>query len=226
MNRDRQTDLRASLNTKETMPESQSGAPDFGRRQALAQLALILTGLRSLSSLEDFSPEALLAEGAKLHRHVANPVTEKHVEDPRRLLFFNPHQFRTIDVICELIIPQTDTAGAHAAGVPQFVDFLLAERETQMQGGITAGLSWLDRRSRELFAKDFVDAASEQQIEFLTRVGSAGSLEATVGQVFFNQIKNLTVFGYYTSKVGLEELGYAGPQGLGTYEGSVPVAKP
>src|SRR5262245_27875126 len=120
---DWQTDLRGSLTREETMPESQSDAPDFGRRRALAQLALILTGLRSLSSLEDFSPEALLAEGAKLHRHVTN-VTEKHVEDPRRLLFFNPHQFRTIDVICELIIPQTDTAGAHSAGVPQFVDFL------------------------------------------------------------------------------------------------------
>jgi hypothetical protein len=127
-----------------------------------------------------------------------------------------------VDVICEILIPQTKTPGARAAKVPQFIDLLLAERETQMQIEIIAGLEWLDQRSRELFGKDFLQASPEQQIDLFTRISSPDSSEATLGPAFFGQIKSLTVFGYYTSKEGLEEeLGYAGPMGIGTYEGSV-----
>ena len=128
--------------------------------------------------------------------------------------------------ICEILIPQTKTPGARAAKVPQFIDLLLAERETQMQEEITAGLKWLDQRSIELSGKEFIEVSSEHQIELLMRISSTDSSEAALGQIFFNQIKDLTVFGYYTSKEGLEEeLGYAGPMGIGTYEGSVPLGR-
>ncbi|HEX2521024.1 MAG TPA: gluconate 2-dehydrogenase subunit 3 family protein [Terriglobia bacterium] len=199
---------------------------DLSRRGALTQLASILAGACGAHWLKTLSPEALLAEGTQLHRHVASGQVKGPTETSAKLLFFNPHQFKTVDALCEMVIPQTETAGARAAKVPQFIDLLLAERETQMQGGIAAGLKWLDRRSLELFGKNFVDATVPQQLDLLTRISSPGSSEPTLGQVFFNQIKNLTVFGYYTSKEGLEqELGYAGPQGIGTYEGSVPVQK-
>ena len=212
-------DSREDLNRQETMSEPESPGPDLGRRHALTQLSVIFAGTWTLPWLKQLSPEILLAQGTELHRHIAARSTEV---SPEKLLFFNPHQFRTVDVICEIVIPQTGTPGARAAKVPQFIDLLLAQRETQMQSGIAAGLRWLDQRSRELFGRDFVDASPEQQIDLLTRISSPDSLEATLGQVFFNQIKNLTAFGYYTSKEGLEqELGYAGPQGIGTYEGSV-----
>jgi Gluconate 2-dehydrogenase subunit 3 len=201
-----------------------SPGPDLSRRHALSQLSLICTGTLMLPWLKGLSPEALLAQGTELHRHIASSSRAGRDVSPEKPLFFNPHQFKTVDSICEIVIPQTSTPGARAAKVPQFIDLLLAERETQMQGGIAAGLKWLDQRSRELFGKDFVDAGPEQQIHLLTRISSRDSSEATLGQIFFNQIKNLTAFGYYTSKEGLEqELGYAGPQGIGTYEGSVPV---
>ena len=217
-------DFRENLNS--TPSEGESARSDLSRRGALTQFSLILAGACGAHWLKTLSPDALLAEGTQLHRHVASGLTEGRAENPRKLLFFNPHQFKTVDTICEMVIPQTETAGARAAKVPQFIDLLLAERETQMQGGIAAGLKWLDRRSLELFGKDFVDATVSQQLDLLTRISSPGSSESTLGQVFFNQIKNLTAFGYYTSKEGLEqELGYAGPQGIGTYEGSVPVQK-
>jgi Gluconate 2-dehydrogenase subunit 3 len=219
-------DSRENLNKNHTPPEGESSGTDFTRRRALAQLSSILAGACGVHWLKSLSPEVLLAEGTQLHRHVARGLMKGQPEASTKLLFFNPHQFETVDAICEMVIPQTETAGARAAKVPQFIDLLLAERETQMQGGIAAGLKWLDRRSLELFGKDFVDATVPQQLDLLTRISSPGSSESTLGQVFFNQIKNLTAFGYYTSKEGLEqELGYAGPQGTGTYEGSVPVKK-
>ena len=85
------------------------------------------------------------------------------------------------------------TPGARAAKVPQFIDLLLAERETQMQAEMTAGVKWLDRRSRELFGSDFVSASSEQQIDLLNRISSPDSPEDTLGQVFFQRLKTLTV---------------------------------
>ena len=217
-------DFRENLNS--TPSEGESARSDLSRRRALTQLSLIVAGTCGVSWLNTLSPEALLAQGSELHRHVASGLMKGQPETFAKLLFFNPHQFKTVDTICEMVIPQTATAGARAAKVPQFIDLLLAERETQMQGGIAAGLKWLDRRSLELFGKDFVDATVSQQLDLLTLISSPGSSESTLGQVFFNQIKNLTTFGYYTSKEGLEqELGYAGPQGVGTYEGSVPVKK-
>ena len=213
-----------NLDSEQMPPERESAGTDFDRRRLLTQLSLFLAGACGARWLKTLSPEALLAQGTQLHRHVASGLTQGRAETSTKLLFFNPHQFKTIDTICEMVLPQTKTAGARAAEVPQFIDLLLAERETQMQGGIAAGLKWLDRRSLELFGKDFVDATAPQQLDLLTRISEPGSSEATLGQVFFNQIKILTAFGYYTSKEGLEqELGYVGPQGLGTYEGSVPV---
>ena len=196
---------------------------DLSRRCALKQLSLILGESWTLSWFAGLSQEALLAQAVDIHRHMAFDSTAALASSSEAQLFLNPHQFKTVDSICEIIIPQTNTPGARAAKVPQFIDLLLAERETQMQAEMTAGVKWLDRRSTELFGSDFVSASSEQQIDLLNRISSPDSSEA-FGQVFFQRLKTLTVFGYYTSKEGLEqELGYAGPMGTGSYEGSVPV---
>jgi glucoside 3-dehydrogenase (cytochrome c) hitch-hiker subunit len=197
---------------------------DLSRRWALKQLSLILGEFWTALWLNGSSLEALLAQAADIHRHVSFASTAALASSSEARLFLNPHQFKTVDSICEIIIPQTNTPGARAAKVPQFIDLLLAERETQMQNQMTAGLRWLDRRSTELFGSDFVSASSEQQIDLLNRISSPDSSEDALGQVFFQRLKTLTVFGYYTSKEGLEqELGYAGPMGIGNYEGSVPV---
>src|SRR5215510_8959668 len=98
--------------SKSGVPESPR--PDLGRRHALTQLSVILAGTWALPW--QLSPETLLAHGAELHRHVASSTDAS----PERQLFFNPHQFQTVDIICEIIIPQTRTPGARAAKVPQF----------------------------------------------------------------------------------------------------------
>jgi Gluconate 2-dehydrogenase subunit 3 len=206
--------------------ERKPDTTDLDRRRALKQISLVFGAVSALPLLNGLSPEALLAQGRDIHQHAASGSAAAVVGTSEARLFFNPHQFETVDVICEILIPQTKTPGARAAKVPQFIDVLLAERETQMQEEIVAGLKWLDQRSRELFGKDFIKASPEQQVELFTRISSPDSAEASLGQVFFDRIKSLTVFGYYTSKEGLEEeLGYAGPMGIGTYEGSVPLER-
>jgi hypothetical protein len=207
-----------------TLKQPKSRIQDLSRRHALRQISLIVGEACALPWLKGFPPETLFAQGTEIHRHLSSGPRTALPHSTARRLFFNPHQFETVDLLCEMIIPQTNTPGARAAKVAQFIDLLLSERETQMQQRITAGLIWLDQRSRELFGHNFIAASPEEQIKLVTLISSPQYSEPTLGQVFFNQIKDLTVFGYYTSKEGLEqELGYAGPHGIGTYKGSVPV---
>ncbi|MEW5977495.1 MAG: gluconate 2-dehydrogenase subunit 3 family protein [Acidobacteriota bacterium] len=188
------------------------------RREVLKRLSVLMgtTGV-----LPFLSTEALLAHGQAIHRHAAQKTADLPAAKP---LFFDSAQFETVDLLCELIIPQTSTAGARAAKVPQFIDLLLAEHQTHLQNEIRAGLEWLDRRSEALYQRTFREASTDQQTDLLKRLSSPEAGEDTLGQVFFEGIKRLTIFAYYTSREGLEqEIGYVGPMGTGSYEGSVPL---
>ena len=133
------------------------------------------------------------------------------------LKVLEPHQNATIITIAELIIPQTDTPGAKAARVNEFIDRILAEWYTdEEKSSFLAGLAKVDTRSRDLFGKDFVDCPSSQQIRILTELDDGLAEirkqasahwrhEPARKQPFFYRMKQLTLVGYYTSEVGFEE---------------------
>ena len=126
---------------------------------------------------------------------------------------FTSHQNETVIALSELIIPQTDTAGAKAAQVNVFIDTVLEDADTAEREAFLGGLGWMDERSQELFGAKFIEAASNQQTALLTIVSSESnhSLSDRVGVEFFQALKELTVTGYYTSEIGmLEELGNDG----------------
>src|SRR5260370_19591086 len=80
----------------------------------------------------------------------------------------NPHQNAPVVAMTDLIIPETDTPGAKAARVNEFIDVILTEWATEEERQyFLAGLAGVDKQSRELFAKDFVDAMPVQQITLL-----------------------------------------------------------
>jgi len=127
----------------------------------------------------------------------------------------NPHQDLTVTTISELIIPQTNTPGAKAARVNEFIDLILTdwydeeEKETFM-----TGLADVDSRARELHGKDFVGCEEKQQFEMLQalddEVASRGESARRrrnhpPEKNFFFMIKQLTLIGYYTSQAGFEQ---------------------
>lgn len=123
---------------------------------------------------------------------------------------FSAHQNETVVTLTELIIPQTDTAGARAAEVNVFIDAVLDDANASEREHFLRGLTWMDERSHELFGANFIDAAEAEQTALLTIVSSEDnqSLNDRIGVEFFQAIKQLTVTGFYTSRVGmLEELG-------------------
>ena len=145
--------------------------------------------------------------------HPAVPLQHGETWTPR---FLDDAELDAVTELAELIIPQTDTPGAKAANVHQYIDFVLSEATEKRQGSFRGGLAWLDERS----GSRFVSLDEQAQIKLLEALSADGSSEDERGVAFFEQIKQLTVEGYYRSRAGMiEELDYDGNSFLGEFEG-------
>ena len=176
------------------------------RRQALRTLAFGSIGAVAAPAWAETLAE--IARGHADHAHIA--VAAAAEAAPWAPKVFDAHQNDTVVVLSELIIPQTDTPGAKAAKVNEFVDLVLDDASESDRKQFLKGLAWMDARSQELFGTDFVSAAPEQQTALLTILASPKNkaFEDQVGIDFFNAIKGLTITGYYTSEIGMkQELG-------------------
>ncbi|WP_293352721.1 gluconate 2-dehydrogenase subunit 3 family protein [Phenylobacterium sp.] len=112
---------------------------------------------------------------------------------PRAL---SAEQARTLDVVAELIIPATDSPGARAAGVPQFIDRAVADYyEPADAARIKAGLDRIDSDARAAHGAAFVALTGAQQLALLTRYD-------TEGLASFKALKELVTIGYFTSEPG------------------------
>jgi len=175
----------------------------LNRREALRKIALGGIGAASAPLWVQNLSAAALA-----HSHQKPAAVEGAAEwSPK---FLNARQNELVITLSELIIPQTDTPGAKAAKVNEFVDAVLDDADGNEKKEFARGLRWMDSRSNELFGADFVKATPEQQTALLTIISSRSNkaLEDQIGVEFFNAIKSLTITGYYTSEVGMrEELG-------------------
>ena len=123
---------------------------------------------------------------------------------PRAL---TPAQNRAVVALAELIIPQTETAGAARANVNQFIDAVIADASATDRQKFLDGLAWVDARSRRDAGVGFAEAPAAQQTALLTSLSTttAPGPEEAAGVEFFKAIKALTITGYYTSEVGLRE---------------------
>lgn len=134
----------------------------------------------------------------------------------------NPHQDASVTALAELIIPQTDTPGAKAARVNEFIDLILTEwYDPEDRSHFLSGVDGVDTQSRDLFGKDFVDCSSTQQKQLLTALDEEltemkqaevhaprrGRFQryASAEKSFFFAMKQLTLVGYFTSEEGAKQ---------------------
>jgi hypothetical protein len=162
-----------------------------------------LLGLLGASAAVAAAPGDLADVGRAIHRRLGGSPA-------RRVL--DPHQDATVVALTDIILPATDTPGAKAARVNQFIDLLLAEwSEAEERDRFLAGLAAIDARAREMFGKDFVDGTPGDQTKLLTVLDNEAAQwnakpRATRGpEPFYRRMKWLTLFGYYTSQVGAEQ---------------------
>jgi Gluconate 2-dehydrogenase subunit 3 len=181
-----------------------------------------------IGSVPVFAAAATAAETHAGHTMPAGaPSTNK---GPYERQVFDDHQWRTVHVLCDLIIPADDHSGsASQAGVPEFLDDWIAFRSNQdlnqnLQAQILGGLMWLDRESTRLFEKNFVDAAPDQQKQIIDRIAYPKKVtqEDHPWAMFFSEFRSLTVSGFFSSKMGVKDLPYLGNTAVAEWKGCDP----
>ncbi len=168
---------------------------------------LAINGCKPGTEAETGAEEALNVE----EKHFGRTPEEKElIKKLQAEQFFNEHEMDTLGVLCALILPATDTYGsATDAGVPDFIEFM-AKDIPSYQTPLRGGLMWLDSKSNREFGAEFKSATVDQQKEILDAIAYPDKENPTYEQQFFSLVRNLTVTGYYTSKEGIEDLGYKG----------------
>lgn len=140
------------------------------------------------------------------------PAEEKRDKDLMEDKFFTEHEMKTMAVLSNIIIPADDHSGsATDAGVPDFIEFIVKDMpgyQTPMRGG----LRWLDMECLNRFGKGFSDCSSQQQLEVVDDIAYPADAKPgfEAGVSFFSLMRNLTASGFYSSKIGIKDIGYAG----------------
>ncbi len=141
--------------------------------------------------------------------------------------FFPADQYKTMQALCEAILPaDAGTGGAIEAGAPEFIDLLTSENpEYQLQLG--GGLMWLDGACSDRYGTTYLGSTPAQQKEILDQIAYRKSAEVDPsvgpGVEFFAFLRNLTADGFFTSKIGIHYLGYMGNKYLLEFPGCPPV---
>jgi hypothetical protein len=146
-----------------------------------------------------------------------------HPPEGYALRTLNPNLNTTVVAMIDQIIPDTDTPGAKVARVNEFIDVILTEWANEGERkNFLEGLAGVDKKSNELFAKDFVVASPAQQLSLLRAMDEAAAFEASTRPPrpdrddleerdkqlegnFFSIFKRLTLHGYYTSEIGFTQ---------------------
>jgi hypothetical protein len=135
---------------------------------------------------------------------------------------FNPHEWRTLRILTDLIIPADQRSGsANQAGVPEFIDDWLNIKGGNLLDEIRGGLTWLDMESNRMFQYDFADCPAAGQKQILDRIAyPAKASPEDLGAVsFFNKLRDLVVSGFFTSQIGVRDLPYLGNEPLDEWKG-------
>jgi hypothetical protein len=167
------------------------------------------------------------AEAAEYaHRMVreAKATAENQVYAPK---FFSPHFYKTLQTLCQTIIPADDQAkGAIEAGAPEFIDLITSENK-DYQVALGGGLMWLDNTCIDRYGKVYLDCTPVQQKEILDLIAyrKNAKQDPSLGQgiEFFGLLRRLTADGYFTSEIGIEYLGYIGNTFVKDFPGCPPV---
>lgn len=180
------------------------------RRKYLKTLAVGSLGAGVLISCEPGSKETAGAPKT----FTIDRTKEELIREEKLLseTFFDEHEMKTINILADIIIPKDGTSGsATEAGVPAFIEFIVKDmphHQTPMRGG----LKWLDIQCLKRFNADFASCTAQQQIEMVDEIAypDKAKPEMKQGVAFFNKMRDLTACGFFTSEIGIKDLGYAG----------------
>jgi hypothetical protein len=212
----------------------------LSRRDAIRDAAIALTAFGAGAFPAISRAAAAHVHGAVAQERAAGPDAGY---EPKAFL---PHEWRLLRLLAEMIVPADETSGsALDAGAPEFID-LLASNNPRLQRIFTSGMLWLDHETRRRHGVTFVEAGeaeraamldelaaehsgddpdpgypsytdSEQYARFSVYANTAPS-EVAAGVAFFGWLRRLVVDAFYTSPVGVADVGYQGNEFVRTFQ--------
>lgn len=183
------------------------------RRQALQSFGAV-----SLAAALDLTPP-------QVQRALEGMATLESEQQPSYTpRFFTPAEWRTVRVLVDYIIPKDDRSGsATDAKVPEFMDWLLADREASESSKVSmrGGLRWLDNEARDRFSTSFVGANDAQRRAILDDIAwpAKAPPHMTQGVAFFNRMRDFTASGFFSSAMGWQDVQYIGNVSLPSWDG-------
>ena len=140
--------------------------------------------------------------------------------------FFTATEFKLVRTLADIIIPKDERSGsASDAGVPEFMDFMMIDQPTR-QIAMRGGLAWLDSECQERFDKTFLDCAETERSAVLDDIAwpAKARPELSHGVAFFNSFRDLTASGFWTTRMGIDDLQYMGNRSVARWNGCPPEA--
>lgn len=199
--------------------QSEKTTLGISRRDILKNLAV---GAAGGSVLQMIPAQAAELAHEMIHKEKASSSTGKYARK-----FFPAHQYQTLLLLCDAIIPKDEvSSGAVEAGAPEFIDLLTSENE-EFQAILGGGLMWLDNFCADRHEHTFLECTGAQQKEVLDHIAyrKNAKSDATLSQgiAFFAKLRAMTCDGFYTAKIGIEDLKYIGNTALAEFPGCPPL---
>ena len=162
------------------------------------------------------------AEARQAHEHASAARAQAAAKAaPFKPKFFTAHELATVTVLVDLIIPRDERSGsATDAGVPQFMDFMMID-QPQRQIAMRGGLALLDRLSADRVGKRFVNASDAKRREILDEIAYTSNFDPGLSHAvaFFSSFRDLTASGFWSTKMGVQDLQYQGNTFVAEWEG-------
>lgn len=180
--------------------------------------ALKLMAAAPLLGVLDWTPDQVSAAALKVES-LAGAALEPQ--------FFTPHEWQTVRLLVDLIIPADAKSGsATDAAVPEFMDFMLNEASEGRQRAMRDGLAWLDEEAQRRYQVTFVAAADAQRRAILDDIAFPARAPEPLrrGVEFFNSFRDLTAAGFFSSRMGYDDLEFRGNEFVVEWQGCPPAA--
>ena len=135
--------------------------------------------------------------------------------------FFTATEFRLVRVLADIVIPKDERSGsASDAAVPEFMDFMMIDQPTR-QVAMRGGLAWLDVECQNRYDKTFLDCADAQRTAVLDDIAwpARATPEFSHGVAFFTSFRDLTAAGFWTTRMGIDDLQYMGNRSVARWNG-------
>jgi gluconate 2-dehydrogenase gamma chain len=161
------------------------------------------------------------ADGARAAAHAMDALQGQAAGAAYSPKFFHADEWRQVRILVDLIIPKDERSGsATDAGVPEFMDYICVEYPNY-QSWVRDGLRWLDALAYDTHHKDFAHCTDAERRAMLDQIAwpAKAKPEMSAGVQFFNRMRDFTASGFWSSQMGVKDIGYMGNTALAEWHG-------